>query len=141
MPKFCLNVFTNCADPERHEEFNAWYSLIHLPDLSKAEGFVTARRFINSNAGPDSARYYAQYEFEHSEPGKAVLSFLEAALDAYKAGRHIDCISESQAGPGALWEEVNAANLINIDVKNLNYPRKPTDSILSAINAMKEKYN
>jgi len=140
MPKFCLNVFTNCDDPERHDEFNAWYSRVHLPDLSKSDGFVTARRFINRGSGPNDARYYAQYEFDHVEPGRAVLSFLETALKAYKSGRHIDCIVDSEAGPGTLWEEINIDDLIEIDERRMGYPKEPSDGILNAIKAMQDRF-
>jgi len=140
MPKFCLNVFTNCTDLDRHDEFNRWYSLTHLPDLSKAFGFVSARRFENQNAGDDYARYYAQYEFDCDDHGRAVISFLECAEAAYRAGRHIDCISDAKAAPGAIWVAIDLAEMIQLDDRVMDYPKVPPKGIGNAIEAMKAKY-
>jgi len=139
MPKFCLNVFTNCTDPSRHAEFNSWYTHTHLPDLSRASGFVRARRFVNRQASPVHARYYAQYEFDTDDHGAAVISFLECAEAAYREGRHIDCITDSVAASGAIWEEIDPEKLVPIDEAAMDYPVEPPESVAAGIKAMIEK--
>lgn len=141
MVKICLNVFTNCTDSARELEFNRWYSHTHLPDLSKAMGFRTARRFTNPVADETSAKFYAQYEFQTDDPAKTIVDFLDQALEAYAAGRHIDCIEESVAGSGAMWIEIDRDSLVPLDETVMNYPTEPAERLLLAINAMKEKYN
>lgn len=139
MPKFCLNAFTNCSDPSREMEFNQWYSHTHLPDLSKTSGFVTARRFTNPAAGAEQARYWAQYEFEHDNPAECTFEFLTLALGAYAAGRHIDCITSAQAGPGGLWQFVDPQRFTALDENVMNYPKEPSTEITQAINSFQNK--
>ena len=63
MARYNFLVFSNCTDPAREEEFNRWYTHIHVPDLSSAKGLVSARRYVNLE--PDAkAKYLAVYEFE-----------------------------------------------------------------------------
>ena len=37
-PQGLLLALTNCTDPSKEEEFNAWYNHMHVPD-------VTAQQF------------------------------------------------------------------------------------------------
>lgn len=140
MPKTCLNVFTNCTDPAREDEFNRWYTHTHLPDLSKAYGFISARRFVNRSATEDTARFYAQYEFDTDDPPKSMLSLLEHAMIAFEAGRHIDCIIGSQPAQGAIWEAIDPATLESLNERIMDYPRTPPDYLKTAIEGMRAKY-
>ena len=116
-------MFSNCTEPAREHEFNCWYSHTHLPDLSAAPGFVGARRFVNALPNRGSARYMAVYEFE-AESAEAVLRNLTVlALEAFDAGRHIDCIEGVPAGNtplGSQWREIDPASLEPLPA--LNYP-------------------
>lgn len=107
-------MFSNCTDPGREEEFNRWYSHTHLPDLSKAEGFIGARRFRNALPNRGSARYMAVYEFESDNAEKVLRDLTLLALDAFDRGRHIDCIEGCTAGNtplGAQWLEIDPNSL------------------------------
>ncbi len=68
MAKHILLVLSNAADG-RDEEFNDWYTNVHLTDVLKVEGFVAAQRFRFADAQlrSDQAaphRYLAVYEIE-----------------------------------------------------------------------------
>ena len=49
--------------PEKDKEFNEWYNQVHVPDIIKCPGFLSARR-LRSVQGP-GPRYIAIYEIEH----------------------------------------------------------------------------
>ncbi len=57
-------VYTDLADPAHDEEFNAWYSTQHLPDLLALPGFLDAARYVAVKGGP---RYLAAYELESAD--------------------------------------------------------------------------
>lgn len=67
MPRYNLIAFTN-AVPGRDEEFNDWYTDIHLPDVLRLPGVQAAQRFRLSGTqlrpGPHPWEYMAVYEIE-----------------------------------------------------------------------------
>lgn len=67
MPKYNLIALTN-AVPGREDEFNDWYTNIHLADVLKLPGVVAAQRFRMSDTqhrpGPFEYSYMAVYEIE-----------------------------------------------------------------------------
>ncbi len=38
-------VLTDCVDPERESDFNAWYTHSHVPNLMRVPGYVSGARF------------------------------------------------------------------------------------------------
>lgn len=61
MPKGVLYVESRPVSPDRTEDFNAWYTGVHLGQVLAVEGIVSARRF-----GPlgDDGPFVAIYEIE-----------------------------------------------------------------------------
>ncbi len=49
------------VDPDREDEFNAWYNTEHIPHFSKVPGVITARRFRALRGAP---AYVALYHVE-----------------------------------------------------------------------------
>jgi hypothetical protein len=91
MAKFNFLVLSNCTDPSREEEFNRWYTHIHLPDLSGTKGLVSAKRYVDLE--PDSsAKYLALYEFETDDIEESLQSLYGLAAECWPKGRHIDCM-------------------------------------------------
>lgn len=114
MPRVLQLLYSRCADPTRELEFNRWYSHTHLPDLSKAPGFVSARRFANAFPSPGAAPYLAVYELDAESAHHALRDLTKLALDAFDAGRHIDCIEGIGAGNspmGGQWQEIVPSDL------------------------------
>lgn len=75
-----LVVLTNPV-PGREDEFNDWYSNVHIQEICTIPGFKSAQRFKLGDAqmGPAGAhQYLAIYEID-GDPA--------AALDALKAAR------------------------------------------------------
>ena len=61
-------VMTNAAEG-REQEFNDWYSNVHVHDVVKVPGIVAARRYELNEVQrralpPDQARYMALYDFQ-----------------------------------------------------------------------------
>jgi len=57
-------VYTDLADDRYDEEFNAWYSTRHLPQLKAIPGILDAARYVAVKGGP---KYLAAYELESAE--------------------------------------------------------------------------
>jgi len=57
-------VYTDLVDDRQEEEFNAWYSTRHIPQLLGIPGFLDAARYIAVRGGP---KYLAVYELESAD--------------------------------------------------------------------------
>jgi len=71
MQTYYYVVYSNPVEG-REEEYNAWYSNVHIVDALKIPGIVAARRFRLAGAqrfGPPYPwKYMALYEFETDTP-------------------------------------------------------------------------
>ena len=127
MAKYSLYVFSNCTDPAREEEFNRWYSHVHLPDLRNAKGLASARRCVNLDRD-SQARYLAIYEFETDDIDASVKSLYDLAAQSWPRGRHIDCIAAAPPTAGvSAFREIDPATLA--PMKDPNYPPEMPDSV------------
>ena len=72
MKRAILLVFSNPISDSRTDEFNTWYTDVHLPEFLRIPGIVAARRFVLSDEQmrlpPEipvgGRRYLAAYEIE-----------------------------------------------------------------------------
>ncbi len=65
MTKYLYFAFSDCKDPSRDEEYNDWYSNIHVPDMLETPGMIRATRWMSVERKAGNARkYLALYEFE-----------------------------------------------------------------------------
>ena len=74
-----LMVASDC-EAAREDEFNKWYTEVHLPMFFKFKGLKKASRYRLRSENADCARYLAVYEFETE---LALAAFLESP--PYKA--------------------------------------------------------
>ena len=65
-----LAVLAKLKDPAREEEFNRWYTDIHIPDILDTGLYHTAYRYEALDPQAAGAKYLAIYETDHSDPGK-----------------------------------------------------------------------
>lgn len=81
MKNCVLVVFSNPVSG-REDEYNDWYNRVHLTDVLKVPGFVSAQRFeIASGEVVDGAgwRYLAIYEFRAEDPAAALSALTRLA--------------------------------------------------------------
>lgn len=118
MPRGVFVTAHECTAPQREEEFNRWFTHTFVPDISKAKGFVRARRYRGAADGgftPSSGvnppqQYLTVYEFDSSDLKESVKDVARLSLKAYEAGRHIDCIRTFTKGEGPRggdWIEID----------------------------------
>jgi hypothetical protein len=119
MPKGVFLVYSNCTEASRDEEFNRWYTHIHLPDLSETKGIVRARRFRNLRPLQGPSQYLAIYEFESDDLEKSVEELSSIAIAAFGKGRHIDCFGVAGMH---LFEEIDPDSLDSLC--DVHYPRE-----------------
>ncbi len=88
MEKWLILVESNCKDPSREAEFNAWYDTIHIPDiLSGSPGFKSAIRYVLKDPGKAQGKYLAVYEIETSDIDQTMSAHRRNLETKYAAGR------------------------------------------------------
>ncbi|MBB5158931.1 DUF4286 family protein [Saccharopolyspora phatthalungensis] len=75
MSKMIHAVFSDAVSQDREEEFNDWYSRVHVPDVCAIPGVVGARRFKLADVQSAFAgqvahgqRYLVIYEIDTDDP-------------------------------------------------------------------------
>ena len=75
MAKGILIVESQPASPERVDEYNRWYTEVHLPEVCAVPGFVSAARYEPADGdGP----YVAIYQLELDDLSSAVSALGDA---------------------------------------------------------------
>jgi hypothetical protein len=74
--KHVMVVLSNAA-PGRENEYNEWYTNVHLPEVLQVRGLVAAQRFKlgkvqREGAPPSQWQYAAIYEMETDDPGASM---------------------------------------------------------------------
>ncbi len=64
MPKGLLLVQSVPSDPAREDEYNAWYSGQHIPEVLQIPGIVSARRYKLVGRKGQAPAYLALYELD-----------------------------------------------------------------------------
>ena len=86
-----LLAFSNCMDPSREQEFNDWYTNVHLRDVVSLGVYHTATRYVNTDWTPEQPKYLAVYETDWTdatEASRAVAERNKVAKAAGKGARH-----------------------------------------------------
>ncbi len=78
-----IQIVASQSTPEKEEEFNRWYSDVHVPMFFGFDGLKRAGRYQCIGDPGNNAKYLAIYEFEDEE---ALTAFpkSEAFADAVK---------------------------------------------------------
>jgi hypothetical protein len=89
-----LMVVLSNAKPGQEDEFNRWYSQVHVLDtINKLDGFLSAQRFEQASlpdAPPCPYRYLAIYEIDEDQLDTAYAQFRwqrQERAEALAAGR------------------------------------------------------
>ena len=103
MEKWLLTVESNCADPSREKELNAWYDEIHLPDILETPGFVWACRYENTGPSEGQGKFVAMYEIETDDFAGTMAEFTEKVNSKAAEGRMSDLVI---AVGGGLYRQI-----------------------------------
>lgn len=63
MPTPAILMVRSSCSSEHRDEFNDWYSNVHIHDVARRSGARNARRFVLTG-GDDQWEYLALYEFD-----------------------------------------------------------------------------
>src|SRR5215475_4706407 len=85
-PNGLLLAITNCTDPSKEAEFNAWYNHMHVPDVTAPGIFRHALRFVNSDPSSPAGQYIATYETTWEDGAKAIATNREAGASRRERG-------------------------------------------------------
>ncbi|MGD9142392.1 MAG: hypothetical protein PVG61_00950 [Dehalococcoidia bacterium] len=91
MTRYLLFAFSDCKDPDREDEFNDWYSNIHLPDMLEVPGMISATRWASAEDKEEQRRkYLALYELETDSIKDFNDKVRERGMRTVKEGRFSD---------------------------------------------------
>jgi hypothetical protein len=99
MDKILFVVESNCADPEREDEFNEWYNKTHLPDVLESPEVLRAVRYQRMDTSGGQAKYLALYEIE-TDDFQALVKTTEENMEKIRAaGRWSDLLQITARNP------------------------------------------
>ncbi len=84
MPKGILFVQSGPSHPNREDEYNDWYTNVHLPDVCAVDGVTGARRYKvadPSQLAPNAPAYCAVYDLEADDLGGVIGDIAARATD------------------------------------------------------------
>ena len=91
MTRYLFFAFSDCKDPAREDEYNEWYSNMHVPDILEIPGVVKATRWASATDKPNQTRkYLALYELETDDIEKFDAQVIEKTMETIKKGRFSD---------------------------------------------------
>jgi hypothetical protein len=71
MASYNLVVLSNPV-AGKEDEYNEWYTNIHIPDVVRCEGFTGGRRFKLGQGFDAEHKYMAIYEMETNDPAAVI---------------------------------------------------------------------
>ena len=91
MGRYLYFAFSDCKDPAREEEFNDWYDNVHLPDMLRVSGMISATRWMSAESKEgQQSKYLALYEFETDDLEKFDSALSERGRWTMREGRFSD---------------------------------------------------
>jgi hypothetical protein len=99
MERWVNLVDVHCTDASREEEFNDWYTNIHVADVLDTPGFMAAKRYMEKEQRDGRGKYFTIYEIETDDIDKTMAVRQEKRKEEKEAGR-----GSSLAAP--VWRDV-----------------------------------
>lgn len=72
-----LVVGTTCTEPGKDQEFNRWFNEVHIPEVLKVPGMLSAERFESIDTPSDFPKYLAIYQLADEQAVKAFKGHLK----------------------------------------------------------------
>jgi hypothetical protein len=99
LQKWINLVDVHCADASREEEFNNWYTNVHLVDVLETPGFMAATRYVEKEYRDGRGKYFTLYEIETDDIDKTMAVRREKREKEREQGRYIDFVA-------SVWRDV-----------------------------------
>ena len=91
MSRYLFFAFSDCKDPDREDEYNEWYSNMHVIDMLEIPGMISATRWASATDKPNQQRkYLALYELETDDIEEFDAKVREATMSTINRGRFSD---------------------------------------------------
>ena len=87
MEKWINMVEMYVTDPSREKEVDEWFQNIHMPDVLKTPGFVSAKRYVIKEPRNGRGKYVAIYEIETDDIEKSLAIRKEFIAKEQEQGR------------------------------------------------------
>lgn len=104
-------VFSDVVSPDREQEFNTWYSSVHVPEVCAIPGVISARRFrqsaLTSTFDGEIAhgqRYLVIYEIDSDDPAAVEQEMRDRLADG--RFRTTDTMSTDPAAVAVYFDEI-----------------------------------
>jgi hypothetical protein len=84
MPKGILFVQSGPSHPDREDEYNNWYTKVHIPDVCAVDGVTGARRYKVSDPSQlasDAPGYCAVYDLDADDLNGVIGDIAARATD------------------------------------------------------------
>jgi hypothetical protein len=111
LARYLFVAQSDCADTTREEEFDKWLEEIHIPDIFKTPGIVTATRYVNTDPGTNKRpKNMVVYEIETDDIKKFEVELGKVVRGVEKAGRILNIMVPEKAYPFAttFYEQVSS---------------------------------
>jgi hypothetical protein len=124
--KYLHVVFTNPTEGSE-DEFNEWYSTVHLPEVLEMPGFVSGQRFkLLDPEHLDGPRYLAVYEIESDDIDATIQMIPRLAPHRIKSPAIDTAVSDVRT-----YEPIGERLVARPDTPTLESNRTPTRSTQS----------
>jgi hypothetical protein len=118
MARYLYFAFSDCKDPAREEEFNKWYSNMHLPDMLEVPGMIKATRYVSADPKEGEHRkYLALYELETDDINDFNSKVRERGERTIEEGRFSDLPVFDPPNVPRIYKQI-------MPVKKAKHPRK-----------------
>jgi hypothetical protein len=111
MPKYLFIAQSDCSDPKKEKKFMKWLEEVHVPDIFKTPGIVSATRYVNNNSAANKRpKNMVIYEIETDDINKFDAELGKVIKEVEKAGRILDIMVPERAYPFAttFWEQTSS---------------------------------
>lgn len=102
MAKYLFLVECNCKDAAQEGAFNTWYNEVHVPDIMKLPGVISAKRWEDIEPAAETGKYLAMYEIEIDDIEKVKQAIVDSR-PVWTAGNRLEYVPILELMHGLRW--------------------------------------
>ncbi len=97
-----LVVMVDVPDPTREDDFNQWYTDVHIPDILETGLYFSATRYVNTGVTPGQPKYLTIYETDREDAIAAAAELRGEMGGLASKGRLFDGVKSRFVSPFAM---------------------------------------